>query len=344
MDPITKDVKHKHASSNTINHVLYAHFTAKRSLNDCATLFGKSLRTIQRWVSKFKRDGTVGRKKRDNPPLKFTAKHRTWLIKLYRKKPVLYLDEAKAQFQAEFGMTIGRSTIFLIMKTEGYTRQALERRAFEIKLPLIFRFAEELRSFLWTVLNLVFLDESSFDNRSMWRHFGYGKKGGRLVYRGEFRRKQRISVLAFLAHDGIQEVFTTEGTFTRLKFLDCCRKFALSGQVETHPGRNSVWVMDGARIHCSSAIVDYLRSLGLRVIFLPPNCPFFNPIELSFSYIKAKLQRYYVEGCSEAEMVRMVGETFHEFTNRDFTRVFEKCGYLPGGKFDPGRGYPNAEQ
>lgn len=273
MDPITKDVKHKHASSNTINHVLYAHFTAKRSLNDCATLFGKSLRTIQRWVSKFKRDGTVGRKKRDNPPLKFTAKHRTWLIKLYRKKPVLYLDEAKAQFQAEFGMTIGRSTIFLIMKTEGYTRQALERRAFEIKLPLIFRFAEELRSFLWTVLNLVFLDESSFDNRSMWRHFGYGKKGGRLVYRGEFRRKQRISVLAFLAHDGIQEVFTTEGTFTRLKFLDCCRKFALSGQVETHPGRNSVWVMDGARIHCSSAIVDYLRSLGLRVIFLPPQLP-----------------------------------------------------------------------
>ncbi|EDS33087.1 serine/threonine-protein kinase rio2 [Culex quinquefasciatus] len=221
---------------------------------------------------------------------------------------------------------------------------ANQRRAFEIKLPLIFRFAEELRSFLCTVLNLVFLDESSFDNRSMWRHFGYGKKGGRLVYRGEFRRKQRISVLAFLAHDGIQEVFTTEGTFTRLKFLDCCRKFALSGQVETHPGRNSVWVMDGARIHCSSAIVDYLRSLGLRVIFLPPYCPFFNPIELSFSYIKAKLQRYYVEGCSEAEMVRMVGETFHEFTNRDFTRVFEKCGYLPGGKFDPGRGYPNAEQ
>ena len=34
------------------------------------------------------------------------------------------------------------------------------------------------------------------------------------------------------------------------------------------------------------AHIVYLRSVGVKVIFLPPYCPFFNPIEYLFGYLK----------------------------------------------------------
>ncbi len=95
----------------------------------------------------------------------------------------------------------------------------------------------------------------------------------------------RVSVLCFLGVDGIQECYQTEGTFDRAKFIEYCRQFVLSGKVESYPGRNSIWILDGARIHCHEDIIAYLRMMGIRPIFLPPYCPFFNPIEYLFGTI-----------------------------------------------------------
>ena|SRR5438128_9281928 len=56
-------------------------------------------------------------------------------------------------------------------------------------------------------------------------------------------------------------------------------------------GKNSVLVMDNARIHHNTEWVSMIEELGGRVLFLPPYSPDFNPIELAFSTIKAWLQR-----------------------------------------------------
>ena len=44
--------------------------------------------------------------------------------------------------------------------------------------------------------------------------------------------------------------FVTDGTFNRSRFVSCCREFVLSGNVQQYPGRRSIWILDGARIHC----------------------------------------------------------------------------------------------
>jgi len=134
--------------------------------------------------------------------------------------------------------------------------------AADICVQDVIRFFFELSSIHWTHESLVFLDEVSFDNRGMLRRRGYAikvrhfmlvecsscshiLKGQKLFYRGEFYRMPRISLLCFVDCDGLVETFVTDGTFDRSRFISCCREFALSGNVQQHPGRRSVWILMG---------------------------------------------------------------------------------------------------
>lgn len=128
-----------------------------------------------------------------------------------------------------------------------------------------------------------------------------------------------------------------EGNFNRAEFVKCCREYALSGRVQKHPGRRSVWIMDGARIHCHPDIVAYLRSLEIIPIFLPAYCPFYNPIEFFFGMVKKALRRHYQEGEIQAkDLPKVISRVLD--TNRECSlrALFRNCGYLPSGLFDAG--------
>jgi hypothetical protein len=121
----------------------------------------------------------------------------------------------------------------------------------------VMRFMGELIMIpLWSPSSLVFLDEVSFDSRDMRRSRGYSPKGQKLIVTGESTRSPRISLLCFAGVTGILETFTTDGTFTRHTFFECVRRFAQSGKIAPYPGPRSVWIMEGARIHCDPAIVN----------------------------------------------------------------------------------------
>jgi hypothetical protein len=144
---------------------------------------------------------------------------------------------------------------------------------------MTYRFIQELSTIEWGHQNLVFLDEVSFDNRGMIRKHGYAIKSRELALRGSFRRLPRTSLLALIGANGLIDFFDTEGTFDRVKFFTCCRKFAYStrGNIRQYPGHNSVRI-DGAIIHCDPEIVHFLRSIGVMPIFLPACCPFFSSV------------------------------------------------------------------
>lgn len=172
-----------------------------------------------------------------------------------------------------------------------------------------------------------FLDEVSFDNRGMLRRRGYAPKGTKLVIRGEFSRKPWVSLLAFLGVDGIIDFFDTQGTFDRVEFTECCRRFAYSerGNVRQYPGTHSVWILDDATIHRDAEIVHFLRSIGVVPIFLSAYCPFFNPIEYVFGYVKRAFQRYYDER-SGRDLLPFIIRTLRRFENFQMGRVFAHCG------------------
>jgi transposase len=174
----------------------------------------------------------------------------------------------------------------------------------------------------------------------MLRKRGYAVKGKRIVYRGEFTRKERSSMLCFLGVNGMLEFYSTDGTFDRSKFIRYCRDFAINSRmVQMHPGKNSVWILDGASIHCDPNITYYLRSLGIYTIYLPAYCPFFNPIEIVFGNIKMVLTRNYVENRNLDEMKFLIAKTLNEFKYKSMRKIFGKCGYIGSGLFDPGKAF-----
>ncbi|TPX67036.1 hypothetical protein CcCBS67573_g07622 [Chytriomyces confervae] len=298
-------------------------------------MFGKVGSTITHWIQQYEEGGGTDRAQRETVYKKHGPERRQWLVDLYRKRPVLLLKEAKDLYALQFpGSTVSTSTISYILKEAGLTWKVLERRAIQISQADIVRFTEELMDLPWILENLVFLDEVSFDNRDMLATRGYGMRGEKLIYRGEFTRKPRVSLLCFIGIGGLLETYPTDGTFDRTKFTACCRDFALSQNVRQYPGQHSVWILDGARIHCDKNIVYYLRSLGIYPIFLPAYCPFFNPIELVFGMIKGELKKEYKEN-DRRDLLTVVALVLQEFGKRDFAKLFGKCGYSPRG-FLPG--------
>ena len=184
----------------------------------------------------------------------------------------------------------------------------------------------------------MFLDEVSFDNRGMLRKRGLGICGKKILVRGEFTRKPLVSLLCFINVNGLVESFMTEGTFNRLKFVDCLRSMVSSGNVQQYPVRNSIWIMDGASIHCHEDIVYYLRSCGIVPLFLPAYCPFFNPIEVLFGLVKKKMQREYDE-CKTSQLQMFVISELNKFCVFDSREIFKKCGYVAAKRFNPGHEY-----
>ncbi|XP_055618882.1 uncharacterized protein LOC129763657 [Toxorhynchites rutilus septentrionalis] len=335
-DIIIHSVRQQQASPGTVYHALYGHYFLGISQKNLAIIYGKSLSTIYGWIQKFESEGLYRRKKRAQVFKKFQSEMRQWLVELYCKHPLLFLDEAKEMFQAHFQMTISTSSVCTILHEAGLSWKTIERRAIQIRMEEIVRFVNELLAIPWDIFNLVFLYEVSIDNRGTLRQKGYGVVGKKLIFRGEFCRRARSSFLCFLGADGILDSFWTEGTFNRLKFFECCREFALRNpKVQIYPGFHSVWIMDGARIHCDANLIRYLRSIGIIPIFLPAYCPFFNPIEVIFGLVKKRLQRVHREG---EQILAEVCEAMNYFKVYPCQKLFEHCGYFPGGFFSPEKG------
>ncbi|KAG9398108.1 hypothetical protein AC1031_014908 [Aphanomyces cochlioides] len=118
-------------------------------------------------------------------------------------------------------------------------------------------------------------------------------------------------MLAFINVDGLLEYYNTDG-----------------------PGPSSVWILDGAAIHCDPQITHYLRSVGIVAIFLPAYCPFFNPIEFLFGYVKRAFQRQYDEQ-NEKNLLPFIARVFKQFVGFDMRKIFEHCGWRVQGFFDP---------
>jgi transposase len=329
-------VARQHADPCTVLHCLYAYYVVGASRKELAVLYKKTNRTIGNWIRVYESTGTYERVKTPSDP-KYTHAQRQWFLEFYAAQPLAYIDEARAAFRRAHSITISKTTVWRIIHEHGLTWKVLERRAFQINEADIFRFIRELEIIDWCHQNLVFLDEVSFDNRGMIRKRGYAPRGKKLAIRGGFRRLPRISILAFLGVNGLLDFYDTDGTFDRIKFFTCCRKFAYAERngVQQYLGKNSVWILDGATIHRDAEIVHFFRSVGVTPIFLPAYCPFFNPIEFLFGYVKRAFQRYYDERRVGSNLLPFVTETLLRFENFNMARVFAHCGWQVGGCFDP---------
>lgn len=133
----------------------------------------------------------------------------------------------------------------------------------------------QLHMLMYDADELVFLDESAFNHRTMMRQFGWAPMGDR-AWRRDFFVKGvkyvrtmvlnsrhfiviiRYSMLPALAIDGILHLSVVEGSHngeTFENFVD-----GLLDKMNQYPNPKSVLVMDNASIHKSDELIDLVRN------------------------------------------------------------------------------------
>jgi transposase len=148
--------------------------------------------------------------------------------------------------------------------------------------------------------------------------------------------------------DGILHLAIQDHPYTAVQFNSFVD--ALLDSMNPFPQPNSVIVMDNASIHKSADLLQmveerYVQSLdfkwldiwlilnsGMRLLYLSPYSPDFNPIEEAFSCIKAWIRLH-----RDQVLVEMEGDDAYEilweavFTSVTVDKVqgwFGDCGYL----------------
>ena len=84
-------------------------------------------------------------------------------------------------------------------------------------------------------------------------------------------------------------------------------------------------VMDNVPVHKVAGVREAIAAKGAEVIYLPAYSPDFNPIEKSFSKIKAILER--IAARTADALQEAVGEALRSFSPGECMNYFAACGY-----------------
>jgi transposase len=135
-------------------------------------------------------------------------------------------------------------------------------------------------------------------------------------------RGKRLNIVGAIAHDGPRGVMTYEGSMNEARFL-------LYIQAHLGPALNKgdTVVLDGMSVHKMKSVADAIASYGASVLILPPYSPELNPIEHTWSTLKARLRA--VGAGSWKELVRLTQQIWDELPATFFPAWVEHCGYLP---------------
>lgn len=136
-----------------------------------------------------------------------------------------------------------------------------------------------------TATRLVFVDETG-THVEMTRLYSRATIGQRAYGKVSRRHRVNLTVVGAIALDGVRAMMAYEGGTTREAFIRFTRE-ALVPALK----RGDVVVMDNLRAHYAHEVQDAIKKAGASVLYLPPYSPELNPIELTWSKLKAILRR-----------------------------------------------------
>ena len=212
------------------------------------------------------------------------------IIEYQRRHPYAYQDELVEFLYHEWDIAVSRATVCRFLKKNKISRK---------QSTLIGPQSRQLRvAWLASIQDLlahqlVFLDESIFKRQSCWRAMAYSAIGTDARYSEDMRRGDTYSILpaytleGYLPCTGIKKGFYNSDQFYTW-IID-----ELLPHCNAYPAANSVIIMDNLNVHLGARIREAIEAHGCLLRFLPPYSPDFNPIELTFSLLKAWMRRHY---------------------------------------------------
>ncbi|KAF8798408.1 hypothetical protein BYT27DRAFT_7228453 [Phlegmacium glaucopus] len=298
-------------------------------MHDIADVLGVSPKSIDRWHDNYQTQGCV------NPLSSLRGRRRILsadvaedLRNLIQESPELYLDEIGVWLALYHEVQISTTALHENLRELGLTRKLMRRAAAEGDHELCANWMYNILS-TYTAEQMVVLDESSKDNRTLIRKYGRALSGSDPVLSVLLDRGTRYSILPALTIDGYIAARAVEGSIDGEEFFD----FIVNDLIpctNPYPESHSVFIMDNCATHKSDALREVIEAAGRCLVFLPPYSPDFSPIEESFSCVKAHLRRYYYRFAnSHFPEQDLIDACFEVVTPEKARGWFRDCGYLP---------------
>jgi len=248
-----------------------------------------------------------------------------YIEKLVDTRPVLFLDEIRRLIQETVGKAVHVSTVSRALKILGINKKKLRMFARQQCAVKQAKYLLALTGYRHD--QLVFLDEMHSDMLNYNRQYGWAPIGVRPRVPGLYVRGVKYSVVGALHLDGLLTHLTITGGFKGKDYLFFVKNNLLP-KMNPFPGPRSVIVADNASIHHGKELAELCEQHGIKLLFLPPYSPEYNPIEIVFSKVKKYLQRYGTEKHDAGQTgMSILFEAFGTITPSDAEGFYRKCGY-----------------
>ena len=149
---------------------------------------------------------------------------------------------------------------------------------------------------------------------------GWGPRGKRLKAYTPFGHWKTLTFIAALRHDRIDAPCVLDGPINGIGFRAYVEQFLVP---TLKPG--DIVIMDNLGSHKGHAVRQAIRSVGARLLFLPPYSPDLNPIEQVFAKLKTLLRKA-DERTVEATW-RRIGTLLDAFSSQECANYLRNSGY-----------------
>ena len=166
---------------------------------------------------------------------------------------------------------------------------------------------------------LVFLDETSA-NTKMARRYRRAFRSERLVSKVPHGHCKTMTFLAGLTLNGFIAPLVVDGAMNGSIF-----RAYVEQQLCKALNKGDIVIMDNLAAHKVHGVRAAIESAGAKLQYLPPYSPDLNPIELSFSKLKALLRSAAARTISDLESV--IPSLLDRFRPSECENYFRHCGY-----------------
>jgi transposase len=167
---------------------------------------------------------------------------------------------------------------------------------------------------------LVFLDETA-TNTKMVRTRGRCRRGKRLIGHAPHGDWKTLTLVAALRHNCMVAPMTINGAMTGETFV----AYVEQGLAPTLKCKDIVF-MDNLGAHKAPGVKEAIEARGATLQYLPKYSPDLNPIEMSFSKLKAFLRK--ASKRTVPALCRSIGAFVPTLNAQECRNYFRHAGYV----------------
>ena len=246
-----------------------------------AKRYGVSKSSVSRWVNS-NPDCVILKRRRRNRKCA-VAKISDFVVQAMETTPHITAREIIGTIKGKFGLKVSEATISRCRQRNNYRFKRAQRAQQCQDVHPDHPFMKQQDPYDGAIT----LDESSFvstDSPSM----GWAK-GSKRVPKGPPKRRKRVSLLLALDAEGVVAYKVIQGAFNGASYSEF---------LATLPSHRTI-IADNCAIHRTRVAVEIAKQKHQTLLYTPPYCPWFNPVEFAFSKTKSAYRRARLDGRSD---------------------------------------------